>query len=290
MNYTIKNDQLTVTLSTYGAEVVSVKDTEGCEYMWQGDEKYWNGQAPLLFPICGRFYQTKYTYSGKEYSMGTHGFARTSEFSLVSINEKSATFVLTANDETRAQYPFDFEFTVTYTLDGAKLDCTHVIKNIGDCVLPATFGAHPGFNVPLDNGSFDDWYLEFSEECSPDELVLSTTCFNTGYKRALPLENSKKLALKHSLFDIDAIFMSNMAKSVTLKSDLSKRNVRLEYDDMSYLGIWHKPQSDAPYVCIEPWCGLPSFDGKIDDLSTKNDMFRLEKESEKTIRYAMIFR
>ena len=97
------------------------------------------------------------------------------------------------------------------------------------------------------------------------------------------------MALKHSLFDIDAIFMSNMAKSVTLKSDLSERSVRLEYSDMSYLGIWHKPQSDAPYVCIEPWCGLPSFDGKIDDLSTKNDMFRLERGSSKTIRYAMIF-
>lgn len=289
MTYTLKNEQLTVTLSTHGAEIVSVKCAGDCEYMWQGDAKYWTGQAPLLFPICGRFYQTKYTYDGKEYSMGTHGFARSSEFDLVSIDEKSATFVLRANETTRAQYPFEFEFAVTYTLDGARLDCAHVIKNTGDCMMPATFGAHPGFNVPLDNGSFEDWYLEFSEECSPDELVFSNTCFNTGYKRALSLADAKKIALKHSLFNIDAIFMSNMAKAVTLKSDKSKRYVRLEYADMSYLGIWHKPQTDAPYVCIEPWCGLPSFDGKVEDISTKSDMFRLRAGSEKTIRYAIIF-
>ena len=289
MKHILKNEQLTVTLSSFGAEIISVKYAGDCEYIWQGDEKYWSGQAPVLFPICGRFYQTKYTCGGKEYSMGTHGFARKSEFEVVSADEKSVAFRLKQNEETLAEYPFEFEFTVTYTLNGSTIDCHHVIKNTGKEILPATVGAHPGFNIPLDNGNFDDWYLEFSEECSPDELVLSDTCFNTGLKRALYLEDSKKLALKHSLFDIDAIFMSNMAKAVTLKSDLSSRYVRLEYADMSYLGVWHKPKSDAPYVCIEPWCGLPSFDGKIDDITTKNDMFRIPAGSEKTVRYSITF-
>ncbi|MBE6549090.1 MAG: aldose 1-epimerase family protein [Ruminococcaceae bacterium] len=289
MTYVLKNDQLTVTLSSFGAEMISVKCTGDCEYIWQGDKKYWASQAPIPFPVCGRFYQGKYTYGGKEYSMGNHGFARHSEFEVASADEKSVSFVLKQSEQTLAEYPFDFEFTVTYTLDGPKIDCNYLIKNTGKEILPATVGAHPGFNVPLDNGNFDDWYLEFSEECSPDKLVHSNSGFNTGLKRALYLEDSKKLALKHSLFDIDSIFMSNMAKAVTLKSDRSSRYIRLEYADMSYLGVWHKPQSDAPYVCIEPWCGLPSFDGKIDDLATKSDMFRIPAGSSKTVRYSITF-
>ena len=33
--------------------------------------------------------------------------------------------------------------------------------------------------------------------------------------------------------------------------------------------FWQKPNTDAPYVCIEPLCGLPSFEGKVDDIETK---------------------
>lgn len=290
MLYILKNDQLSVTISSRGAETVSIKCAGDCEYIWQGDEKYWTGQSPLLFPICGRLFGGKYTYLGKEYSMIHHGFARRSEFEAVSVSDTCAVLRLRANEETFAEYPFDFEFTVTYTLNGARLDCKHEIKNTGKDILPAVFGAHPGFNVPLCGESdFSDWYLEFGEECSPDELVFSETCFNTGYKKALPLVNGKILPLRHSLFDIDGVFMSRMASSVTLKSDKCDRYVRLEYADMPYLGIWHAPRSDAPYVCIEPWCGLPAFDGKVDDMATKNDMFRIPAGSSKTVGYSMIF-
>lgn len=289
MNYVLKNDQLTVRLSSKGAEITSVKCACGCEYIWQGDEKYWTGQAPVLFPICGRFYEMKYTCKGKEYSMGTHGFARHSEFEVVCSDENSVTFKLTQNEETLSQYPFDFEFTVTYTLDGNKINCAHVIKNTGKELLPATVGAHPSFNVPLDNGEFEDWYLEFSEECSPDELIFSDTHFNTGLRRPLYLEDSKKFALRHSLFDIDGVFMNNIARTVTLKSEKSSKYVRLDFADMQYLGIWHAPKTDAPYVCIEPWCGLPSFDGKIEAIEDKNDMFRIKQGSSKAVSYSITF-
>ena len=156
-------------------------------------------------------------------------------------------------------------------------------------MMPATFGAHPGFNVPFDNGSFEDWYLEFGEDCTPNELVLSDTCFNTGKKRPYELTNSRVLPLRHGIFDIDALFMDRIAPSVTLKSDLSKRYVTLCYADMPYLGLWHKPQSSAPYVCIEPWCGLPTFDGAKEVICEKNDMFHILPSKEKTIRYQMIF-
>ena len=287
MVYTLKNQILKVDISSRGAEIMSaIKD--GCEYVWQGNPEFWAGRAPILFPICGRLFGGKYTYDGSEYEMTLHGFARASEFEAVKITDTYAEFRLCANDETKKCYPFDFELTVSYTLNGSAIKSSAVIKNTGDKTLPATFGAHPGFNVPLDCGSFEDWHLEFCEDCTPDELIFSDTCFNTGIKKAFPLKNSKILPLKHSLFDVDAIFMDRIAPSVTLKSNKSQRYVTIKYDGMPYLGIWHKPRSEAPYVCIEPWCGLPSFDGLIDDMETKNDIFHIETKNSKTVNYEII--
>lgn len=289
MQYILKNDQLTVTLSDHGAEMTSVK-RGSCEYVWQGDPTYWSGQAPLLFPICGRLFEQTYTYEGNTYRQGTHGFVRASDFEVLSATDTEIVFVLKANDETHANYPFDFELTVTYRLEGSCLTTTADIRNTGNEILPATFGGHPGFNVPLDgNGDFSDYYLEFGEACSPDEILMTPTCFLTGKRRAYPLTDGKRLPLSHDLFAIDAIFMSRIADTVTLKSEKSARSVTLRYPDMPYLGIWHAPRTDAPYVCIEPWCGLPAYDQTIEDFSEKPDMFRICPGDTKTVSFSVSF-
>ena len=288
MIYNLKNDEISVNISNMGAEVVSVKRGD-CEYIWQGDPKYWKGQAPILFPICGRLFGGTYTYADKEYSMNLHGFARRTEFCVTESDESRITLKLIQNEQTLEVYPFDFELTVTYVLEGKSLSSFVCIKNTGDKMLPATFGAHPGFNVPFDNGSFEDWYVEFGEDCTPNEIILSETCFNTGKKRAYDLVDSRKIPLRHSLFDVDAIFLDRVASSATLKSDASDRYVTLVYPDMPYLGLWHAPQSDAPYVCIEPWCGLPTYDGAHERIDEKNDMFHILAGKEKTVRYTLIF-
>ena len=268
---------------------MSVKKN-GCEYIWQGNPEFWASRTPILFPICGRLFGGKYTYEGKEYDKLTiHGFARGSELEVTEADDTHIEFLLNANDETREMYPFEFTLRVSYTLEGSAVRSDVVIENTGDKVLPATFGAHPGFNVPLDNGSFEDWYIEFGEDCAPNELVFSDTCFNTGKKRAYPLKDGRIIPLRHSIFDIDAVFMDRIAPSATLKSDKSDRYVTFKYEGMPYLGLWHKPKTDAPYVCIEPWCGLPSFDGQIDDMATKNDMFRILPARQKKISYELIF-
>ena len=41
-------------------------------------------------------------------------------------------------------------------------------------------------------------------------------------------------------------------------TDGDRHGVTVSYPQMPYLGLWHRPKSDAPYVCIEPWCSLPS--------------------------------
>ena len=99
MVYFIENDYLFVKVSSLGAELTSIKNKDnGVEYLWQGDEAYWSGQAPIMFPICGRLFKGKYTYLGKEYTMPNHGIARSSEFTLLDKKDDEITLSLASDD------------------------------------------------------------------------------------------------------------------------------------------------------------------------------------------------
>ena len=61
MLYTVKNDKLSLTVSDMGAEMQSLLSCDGTEFLWQGDPAYWTGHAYIMFPICGRLTDGKYT-------------------------------------------------------------------------------------------------------------------------------------------------------------------------------------------------------------------------------------
>ena len=290
MIHSISNDILTVEIAEKGAELRSIKRKEdNCEYLWQGDAKYWEDRSPTIFPICSSVYEGKYTYKGKEYEMGLHGFAQYSVFSATKINECEISFTLASSEETRKIYPFDFELVITYKLSGNSLTITADIKNTGSEILHATFGAHPGFNIPLDGKSeFESYFIEFSEPSVPQKIILSPECFVTGELEPLILEDKKILHLRHDLFIPDGIFMSGMPKALTLKSEIDAHSVTVKYDKMEYLGIWQEYGTDTPFICIEPWCAPPTNDGKTrEDIETKKGLFHISANDKKTVSYSI---
>ena len=291
MIYTISNDQLCVKISDHGAELQSVVDlADGCEYIWQGDAKYWEDRAPTLFPICGRFLDGKYTYRGKTYEMGMHGFAASQDYEVSNVAADRVTMTLRANDQTRAQYPFEFSFALSFSLSGRRLAIAAEITNEGEEILPATFGAHPGFNVPFTAGhDFSEYTLTFGEVCTPNQMGITPEGYYTGQCRALPLANGTTLALDHEKFAVDGIFMSRMARKVTLGAAGDAHGVTMEFADFPYLGVWQEYGKDTPFLCLEPWCGLPSYPNVADDIAEKNDMFHIAKNASKKLQYTMEF-
>ena len=274
MLYTLKNEFLTVKIASYGAELRSVVGTDGTEFMWQGDERYWDGTAPWLFPICSNLDGGAYTYGGKRYEMRSHGFARKSEFAARDVSDTALTLVLTANEETKKIYPFDFSFEITYRLAGNRLDCRLCAVNNGDTVMPATMGGHPGFRVPLDGkGSFDDWKLTFSEPCTPRAVVFTEELLDSGERAPYPLKNGTDFCLTRALFAIDGTFFCDMAPAVTLCSDKSEHSVTVQYGDAPYVGIWSEA-AGGDFVCVEPWYGMASRKG-VTALEEKSDMHRI---------------
>lgn len=274
--YTIQNEFLKVTVAAKGAELMSIVAADGTEYIWQGDPKYWADRSPNIFPSVGRLTGGKYLLDGNCYELGCHGFAWLSNFNVVKHTDTCLELCLTDNTETLAVYPRKFAFTVVYSLDGDKLDILFKIENRDSKELPFGLGGHPGFCVPLAAGKkFEDYQLRFSEACSPEKYLVTPQYFFSGETVPFPLKDGTTIPLEHSLFDEDAIVLQGAAREVTLETPGDSHSVTVTYPGMRYIGFWHKPHSDAPYVCIEPWCSLASFQDVPAVFEERPDLLRL---------------
>ncbi len=277
MNYVLYNDLLKVSISDKGAEIRSIESAKtGIEYLWQGSDVYWKDRATVIFPICGRLCQGKYTYKGKEYQMIIHGFAKKSTFTVTEHTPEKVVMELKANDFTREQYPFEFTLKMIYILQGDKITQTYFVENNDDKTLIFTCGGHPGFNVPWKDGeAYEDYYLEFANDKPQYNIFFTEEGLFNGRKELQPMVDGKIIPLSHDLFDNDALFLQDGAKEVALKSKKNKTQIIVNYEDMTRVGFWKDEKTTAPFVCIEPWCGIPASDGVIDDLETKAEMTHL---------------
>lgn len=275
MLHTIKNDRLTITVSEQGAELWSILDADGTEFLWQGDSRYWGDRALNIFPYVARLTEGQYELDGQRYHMPIHGLAMYEPFTLTGRSETTLVFTLTDTPELYRSYPRHFCFRVQYALRESCLEITYIVENRDEKMLYFGLGGHPGFNVPLTpKESFTDYRLRFSAPCAPRRIGFTEACFLDGTDAPFRLEDGRLLPLRHELFDQDAIVLKDMAREVTLESGHGP-SVTVRYPDMPYLGIWHAPKTDAPYVCIEPWCSLPSTQDQIAILEKQPDLLHL---------------
>ena len=277
MGYTIlENSRLRLTVDSLGAQMMSLQNLDGREYLWQGDPRYWCERAPVLFPFVGRLTGNSYRYGGQVYSMGIHGFAAHQDFSCLCPKPNRLVLQLTDNGETREQYPFAFSLNIIYELIDNRVQVTYQVENTGTGMLPFGIGGHPGFRIPLEEGEqFDDYILEFTGGCQPDRVGFTPQVFLSGQDQPYSLNEGKYLPLRHDLFDEDAVILKNMSREVALRSRLSPHGVQVSYPDMPYLGLWHMPNTDAPYLCIEPWSSLPARQDVVEDFACKSDLIQL---------------
>ena len=143
---------LSASVDPLGAELCSLKDHEGRQYLFDGDPAWWAGSAPLLFPIVGGLNGGRYKLEGRDHALPRHGFARRSWFELIDRTAASARFRLTDSVATRSAYPFAFVLEVAFALAGATLTIEATVRNPGGEPLPFSFGFHPAFAWPLPGG------------------------------------------------------------------------------------------------------------------------------------------
>ena len=288
MIYTLKNGEMEVQVSSKGGELVSLRDTEQTEYIWIGDARYWKRHAPQLFPCIGRLTNNQYSMDGALHEMGQHGFLRDYELTKVEESETSLHLQLQSDASTRQLYDREWIVDIFYTLCGKTLSVKFQVRNCDTRTMRFGYGIHPGFNVPLNPAlRFENYRLDFHETSTPKQMELTERYTISGGMHAYALEEGRYLPLQHSLFDHDAIILKDMPHTVTLGSQKDEKKVTVTFPDMPYLGIWHAPETDAPFVCIEPWSSLPSTDGVIDEFETKPDFITVEPEQTYTNNWSI---
>src|ERR1700733_1573837 len=254
--FSIENKILKVQVQSHGAELQSLFHKEfQLEYLWSGDPKFWPKRSPVLFPIVGSLKNDAYIFGSKTYAMGRHGFARDMEFAVAQQEHNAIVFLLTSNEETLQQFPFLFEFRVSYELTNNDLKVGYEVKNKSDFDMYFSVGGHPAFALPLVKGTvYDDYFLEFNEDETKPRWPVSKK--GLIEKTPIPLlRNSNVLPLTKELFLNDALVLKYPTSSIiSLKSEKTIHGLDINFLGFPFLGIWAAPQAD--FVCLEPWCGI----------------------------------
>lgn len=289
MVHSITSGSSCALIDSQGAQLLSLKDGLGTEYIWDGNPAFWSGHAPVLFPIVGMLRNNKACIAGKEYTMKRHGTVRHQNWQFVENTGNSLTLRVMADETTLEQYPFHYMLLAKFTLDGVSLENEFTVINMDDKTMPYGFGGHPAFRVPLcDTEAFEDYVLEFSEK-----ETLDTQYVNIEDGLIYPdrtqriLTNEKTIPLRHELFAIDAlVFEGFRSKSISLFSKKTRMGVEVSLDGFPYLGIWSS-QNNGPFVCIEPWVTTATTGKEDDTFENKRNTQFLESGGRRTHRFTI---
>lgn len=262
MQATIRNEYLTLTVDTHGAEAVSVRNAAGQEMLWQADKSVWGRHAPILFPWTGKLAGGILTHNGKSYKGGQHGFARDLEHTLVQADENVIRLELRADDEIKAtRFPYDFVLTSTFRLEGKTVHHTLTVENPAHAQEPLPFGIgyHPAFVVPFDDAhTTADYEFRFDRPESPVILDARPNGLLSG-KCYYQWKNADHIQLENGMFDNDSFCMAGLrSETLGIYEKDTGRNVTCNIAGYPYTLIWSAKSDTMKFVCIEPWHSLPA--------------------------------
>lgn len=286
MQIKITSKSNSAVLGLEGAQLNSLVKN-GREYLWQGDAQYWSGQAPVCFPIAGVLADGKAKAFGKPCEMKRHGVARINPFDIFEQHKNSVTFIQKSSENTKKQFPFDYELKIKYTIVGDTVTNEYIITNTGSEKMPFVIGGHPAFNCPLcEDEEFEDYKVVFDKP-------ISKPCLRPDHHTGL-VDVSKKydvmkgtdtLNLKHNLFEEnDALIFENcQAKSATLTGKNGK-GIKIEFQDMNNLLVW-SAVGNAPFVALEPWTGISNCSDEDEIFENKRGMTVLEPDETVSFKF-----
>jgi galactose mutarotase-like enzyme len=271
---TLENEFLVVKAKCEGAELISMfSKKDNLEYLWQGDTNYWRFHAPICFPIIGSLVDDTCFVDNKPYNMTVHGFARDMNFDIYKQEKDSVSFILKSDDETLTKYPYKFSLIISYKLINNKITVSYEVRNEDNKEMYFSIGAHTAYNCPvIPHLKTEDYYLSFKEQ-NIQPFLLSYG-FLTDKKKVL-YEKTKQIPVSKELFENGVIILENLEnKEITIGSDKNNRCVTMFFEDFPYVAIWSKIEG-APFICIEPWFGLPDLGGASGELKNKKAIQRL---------------
>ncbi len=281
MIYTIKNDKTEIKINSLGAEVRSVVHN-GKQRAWQNETGEWSGCAILLFPFAGF---NRLVYDGVDFGIQKHGFCRNEEFEFIEKNNCSITFVLRANDRTKAVYPYNFAFFVEYAIIDNGYSVCYTIVNRDDKEIPFACGGHESFAL---DKTVENYYVEFEKDEKLDFLVHNSAGLLTGEKSSHG--EGRILQLRKDFTDNSATVILgdiNSRKATLKDKETNEKIVEISFDGFENLLLWHPHGSKM--LCIEPWQCLPSYADEIKEFKERKGVVTLSPNREITFTRRIVY-
>ena len=263
----IENTQFRAEINEKGAELTHLINKAGnFDYIWNND--LWPKHAPVLFPAIGRSEKDSYLLNGQEYQMPQHGFAGDQLFDVAANSGQSLTLSLTDNTATKKLFPFKFRLDVTFTVTETGIKLNFDVNNLDDQTLAFSIGSHPAFNVPIDgDATFDDYQLEFKPknlDLKQFEIIKTPAPYRDSKIIPLTAADKSTIHLNHDMFEAG-----------------------LGINDFRYVCLWTKEGANAPFLCIEPFQGLPDISGQESELLEKEANVTLDAGKQASYGYEM---
>ncbi|MCP8857157.1 aldose 1-epimerase family protein [Latilactobacillus fuchuensis] len=267
----IANEFLTVEINPLGAELTSLKgNVSGLEYLWQADPAVWKRHAPVLFPFVGRSKNDQYTYQGKTYPMGQHGFARDRQFEVEESGDQKAVFLLKSDEVSLAIYPFEFELRVSYQVQDMHLVVNYDVKNTATTApMYFSIGGHPGFKVPMTaDTQFDDYFVDYRPQKSRVKIPLQGAFINLNERTLAPTDVATDIS--HDLFKDDAMIyeLKGQENVFSIRSEKTPHAISMKLS-APFIGVWSPHPTEGNLVCLEPWWGIADDVAATGELSEK---------------------
>jgi galactose mutarotase-like enzyme len=218
------------------------------------------GGNPILFPFNARVFDQGKIHQwrdpeGQSRPMAMHGYARQGTFKLTRCDARGFAAVLVPDDEARAAYPYDYEFTVTYRFESLGLACELSLKNLGTQPIPWSAGHHFYFTVPWTEGA---QRADYGIEIPATKVYKqnATGGLEPGPKlpQATSLGNPDLVDTIHCGLTGNTVRFGPLGQPGEVAIKLSTAKVPTPE---AAVVTW--TQDDAsPFYCVEPWMGPPN--------------------------------
>lgn len=216
------------------------------------------GGIPVLWPICGQLEQGAYSVNGQQYQMKQHGVARRQAWSVLRTQTDEhagiVTLQLKSNEETKREFPFEFELIFDYQLQDGELTIDQSFKNLSSEAMPMYAGLHPYFQT---KSKFLSYETDAKNYMDYNDFTIKP------FTGSVDLTSAKESILLLDATERQIVF--------TVPGE-QPYSIAMTYDSpYKYVMLW--TVEEKPFLCVEPWMA------KADAMHTGEDLLWLEPGS-----------
>ena len=202
---------------------------------------------PICLPNFGPLSNGVFQYQGTEFPIPQHGFFRDCSFQLIDKSCSSLSYQLNSSNETRQLFPFDFCFTVTFSLHDSGLKCVFSLTNNSKVCMPIAPGIHPYYTA----ATGDDVIFETRSDEANDNHQLYLAVRLEDSLKSLVEDNSG--VRKFRVVGNPDLHLKGHGLETTQLKIGSNQPLRITADLESFnrMTLWRK-HADSTFICLEP--------------------------------------